>query len=147
MKKLLALCSIPASILAFTLACDDGGSTVGCETDADCAVGEACLPVSELDDTLICQTAECEAQSDCQIGFNNEGGSLVANQTCTAAGDCPSDETCVLGFNGDGFCVFNGACPAGFAGAATINVDLAGGGTGDVCVDEATQCVSGGCEP
>lgn len=145
MKKLIALCSIPASILAFTLACD-GGSAVDCETDADCAEGEACLPVSDVDESLICQTAECAENADCQIGFNNQDGTLAANAACQAAGDCPDGETCALGFNGEGSCVLNGACPEGTAGAATITADLAGGSTGEVCVDEATQCVSGGCE-
>lgn len=148
MKKILALCSIPAAVLAFTVACDDGSNVVPCTTDDDCT-GLEDTPVcdTELEQCVAGDDSVCEENKDCQIGFNNSGGTLAANPSCANTAACEDGESCAKGFDGAGFCVLTGACPDGTTGAATVTVDLLDGGTGEACVDAASTCDSGTCKP
>lgn len=136
MKKFLAFCSIPAALLAVTVACDSGSNVVDCTTDDDCA-DLADTPVCDPDEGFcVADTSECAADLDCQIAYNAGDDASAA---CTADSECDTAaaEICAAGFNGEGFCVASddGTTACTDAGGVVVTVDKVEGGTADACLD------------
>jgi hypothetical protein len=149
MKKLLLLCSVPASILAITVACDSNSNVTPCESDADCAAVADVTPTCDVDlGQCVANNDECSVTVDCQIAYNQDGGA-TANDACEADSDCGADEICAKGFNDEGFCVSadDGSSACTDVGGEVVSVTKIGGGTADACLDPAssTSCDDGTC--
>ena len=93
MKFSLALIAVPAALLAFSSACDDGSAAIDCTLDTDCP---AETPI--CDETLLICVAdeedntpdECAENIDCQL-INPDAPTSIEN--CDNDDDCADDGT------------------------------------------------------
>jgi Cys-rich repeat protein len=59
-----------------------------CESDGDCAAGQACV-------AGLCQDVECKLDSDCAAGERCVDHACRADSGCSSDGECPVGEICV----------------------------------------------------
>lgn len=151
MKKILALCSIPAAVLAFTVACDDGSNVVPCTTDDDCT-GLEDTPIcdTELEQCVAGETGECESNVQCQIAYNGSNDAASAECTNDAGCNAANDEICVKGFGDVGFCVSSdpGGTTCSEIGGETVPVTKIDGSNANACLDPVgdRSCGDGTCD-
>lgn len=137
-----------AGVAAFTVACDDGGASVDCTADADCA-NEAENTVCDPD-VLVCVAPSdptCADDADCDLANSD---SPTSAEACTADSDCDSSNgpaVCVTDGVGTTYCAIeDGAGVESCAENAAGPFDVATVDGKDVCVVSSGQsCTDGQC--
>jgi hypothetical protein len=79
----------------------------GCQSNADCLVGQTC------DEDSHCVTTTCTDASQCPTQFTCSSGTHCTRSACTIDSDCPDEGFCVLSlcFDDPGFCFQNVPVP------------------------------------
>ncbi len=149
MKKIVTLSVVGlASLLAFTVACDDGSVAVDCTSDTDCE-GEAENTVCDTDVGVCVAPAaeECAEDTDCDLQDTSAGSPIYGLDELDAGNDTCEDEGAVtiVGFDGVEYCAQEDTADLPCAATETsVTADRSGGGTVDVCVLADGTCSEDG---
>lgn len=140
MKKIVTLSVVGlASLLAFTVACDDGGVAVDCTSDTDCE-GEAENTVCDTDVGVCVAPAveECAEDLDCDLQDVSADSPIAA----APDGGCAADEVQFTGFDGNDYCGVEDE--ANFCTDSGFETADVGDGT-IICILGGGTCTDGSC--
>lgn len=158
MKSVIALSTLGlAAVFSLTVACDDGGVSVECESDADCANetdNTFCdLPEDHADGTKdgVCIAPldpVCENDTDCDLQDVGTGSPIA--DTADFAGTCEDEDyVTITGFDGVDYCALEDSadfsCEDDLEGdEIAVTANLKAGGTASVCVKPDGTCSEDG---
>lgn len=119
LKRILGLCLVCLASAGLFAACGDDAAET-CESDADCATGEACLADGTC--ALVCTSdAECPGSETCQVLEGDPegrsvcftpagGGGCTTDANCAAGEACLDDGSCALVCTSDAECASDETC-------------------------------------